>query len=316
LNLQTKHLIFSRTVIIAAVLTIILILAPFLVSSYVARVIFLLFAYVAFAECFDTLSGYTGYVNLGHGAFFAAGAYAFTILASRGIPLIIAALSAGVVALLLGVGASYPFFRLSGAYFSIATYGLIVLLFQITTNLSWLTGGTIGMSLTIPSTNVALPAYYAGLALVLGTILTNILISRSRFGLALISIREDESTSEHFGIRIFRNKQMAMMISAFWAGLVGSVYIFNIGYINPSSILGLDIALAPVIMAMLGGSGTPFGPAVGASILIVLQEILWTKTSYLHLAMYGVIYLLIGIFMPRGILGSKRIKFFLIKRLG
>jgi branched-chain amino acid transport system permease protein len=99
-----------------------------------------------------------------------------------------------------------------------------------------------------------------------------------------------------------------MMISAFFAGLIGAVYVFNIGVINPTTVLSIDVSLAPVVMVLVGGVGTLPGPVLGAAVLTIVQEILWTKTEYFHMLTYGVILVLVGLFMPGGLVRSRKLR--------
>jgi branched-chain amino acid transport system permease protein len=290
---------------VITVLLFLLITLPLFLGIYWLRLLFLLFTYIALANAYDIVGGYLGYINLGFASFFALGAYVFDILQRAGIPLPLAVIGGGVASLMFAMGISYPFFRLKGAYFAVATFGLLTLLYYTFANLVWLTGGLWGRPLPIPSVEAALPAYYASLGLVIATLLTNYKILKSKFGLALISVKEDEVTASEYGINIFRVKMKAFMISAFFAGLIGGVYVFNIGFISPRMVLALDLALAPIVMAMLGGSGTLLGPLIGATLLVIAQEIIWTKTEYFHLAMYGIIMLIIVFFAPAGIINTR-----------
>jgi branched-chain amino acid transport system permease protein len=208
---------------------------------------------------------------------------------------------------------SYPFFRLKGAYFALATFGLIKLLELLAFNLKGLTGGSEG--LTVSSGYRVLPAYYMSLILCAATIYTVYRISRSRLGLAFISIREDEDVARAFGINAYRYKAAGLIISSVFAGLAGAIYIWNIIFINPTGVFGLEIALVPIAMALLGGSGTIIGPVVGAIFITLVEEFLWTKVPYLHLAVYGMVIAFVGLYMRGGLVRTKAAKG-LLSRLG
>ena len=152
------------------------------------------------------------------------------------------------------------------------------------------------------------PAYYMTLILAMFVFLTNFKISRSKFGLALNSIREDEDVSKTFGINPYQYKTLALMLSSVFASFMGGIYIFYITYIIPDTVFGLEMIFSPAIMAMLGGTGTLFRSTfVGAILLPFLQEVLWTRLAYLHLATYGAIFALVGLFMPGGILREPKV---------
>jgi branched-chain amino acid transport system permease protein len=245
-----------------------------------------------------------GYLNLGHASFFGLGAYAFGILFRAGVatgP----ALAAGVVlAAAFAAGISYPFFRLRGAYFALATFGLVALLELLASNLSGLTGGSEG--LTLPPGYRLYGAYYACLALLAAVVGATAWLARSPLGLALVSIREDEEVASCFGIDAFRVKCLALVASAAVAALAGGLYCWYLTYIIPSTVFGLDVAVGPIVMAMLGGSGTVVGPILGAFLVDVIREVLRLKTPYLALTIYGVMLVLVGIFLPGGLAAPRR----------
>jgi len=301
---RLKHIYLLSTLLILLILCII----PLVVSAYILRVIFIMFVFITFTISYNIVGGYLGYVNLGHGAFFALGAYTFVILVTKfKMPILPSILMGSVAATVFAGLVSFPLFRLRGAYFSIASWGLIILLNQLAINLDWLTGGVWGVQLPIPSAEASIPAYYSALCIMMFSIVTSYIIYKGGFGLALFGIREDERVAANFGVNPFKYKCLSMMIAAFFAGLIGAVYVFNIGVINPSTVLSIDVSLAPVVMALVGGVGTFTGPIVGAAVLTILQEILWTKTEYFHLLTYGVILLLVGLFMPEGLVRSKKL---------
>jgi branched-chain amino acid transport system permease protein len=202
---------------------------------------------------------------------------------------------------------------LRGAYFALATFGLISLMGLLANNLRNLTGGSGGIS--TPAGDHSVAAYYLAVAVALGTLALSWGISRSLFGLALFSIREDEEVARALGTPTILYKGLALVLSSVPASLIGGIYVWNVTYISPSSVFGLEIALSPVTMAMLGGTGTLVGPFLGVVFLTLVQELLWTKVPYLHLTMYGVIMVLVGLFMPGGLVRTRPFKW-ILERLG
>jgi branched-chain amino acid transport system permease protein len=294
-----------------------LIVLPNLISAYWIVFCIGLFYHLVLAASYDLVGGYLGYINLGHASFFGLGAYAFAIAATRGLSVWPALLAAALVAALVAVLVSFPLFRLRGVYFAIASFGLVVLFRQLALNLGDLTNGVAGMS--VPVQYDPRLIYYLSLALVVAALATNFLISRSRPGLALVCIRDDEEVADATGINLFRYKLIALTISAAYAGAIGAVFAWFLIFINPDSVFGLEIALLPVVMAMLGGGGTVLGPVIGATFIQVLQGVLWTNVeafrSHLHLATYGIILTLVGLLMPNGFANTRPIRAFL-KRVG
>ena len=290
---------------------------PWIAPAYLVVFMVILLVHLVLAASYDLVGGYMGYINLGHASFFGLGAYAFGIATTRGWPVPAGLAGAAGAAVALALLVSFPLFRLRGVYFAIASFGLVVLMQQLALNLGDLTNGVAGM--TIPAQYEPRLTYYLTLALAVAVLATNFVISRSRLGLALVCIREDEDVADGTGIDVFRYKAIALAISAVYAGLIGAVFAWFLIFINPSSVFGLETALLPIVMAMLGGSGTVVGPLIGAVFVQVIQELLWTNIpifrSHLHLATYGVILALVGLLMPNGIANTRPFRRFL-KRVG
>lgn len=275
---------------------------PWLGSRYHVSLMFLLLMYLVLTATYDLVGGYMGYINLGHGAFFGLGAYVYGVSAGHGGPqgigLALAPLAAGLFAASIAV----PLFRLRGVYFSIATFGILKLLEVLAANVEDVTGGTHGLS--IPPTVSTLPTFYAMLVLAAAAVTLNAWVATSRVGLALVSVREDEEVAEGAGIDTRKVKRTVFVVSALLPGLAGGVYMWQLTYIDPTTAFGLEISLHPIIMAMLGGTGTIAGPLVGTVFLTLIEEVLWSRLGYLQLAMYGLVLVLVGIFMPGGLMRS------------
>ena len=299
--------------IILPIVLFILATIPLYVGSYFITFMILLFMYTILAESYDIVGGYLGYMNMGHASFFGIGAYSFGLLLNSGLGVPLSLLGTAIIVAAFALFMSYPFFRLRGAYFALATFGLIKLLEHLAFNLKGLTGGSEG--LTVASGYRIIPVYYMSFVLCVATIYTVYKISRSRLGLAFVSIREDEEVARAFGVNTYRYKAIALIISSIFAGLMGGIFIWNIIFINPTGVFGLEIALVPIAMALLGGSGTVIGPVVGAIFITLVEEFLWTKVPYLHLAVYGMVIAFVGLFMRGGLVRTKAARS-LLSRLG
>ena len=274
-------------------------LLPLAVGRYVVTLAFLLWVFIALAESYNLVGGYLGYMNLGHSSFFGVSAYAFGILYAQGVPFLWAWLAGMGCSVAFAAAISVPLFRLRGAYFAVASFGLITLLELLAHNVADLTGGAAGLSL--PPGDRLTPAYYLSLAVAAGSVALVASVGCSRLGLALMSLREDEEVAAVFGVHAFRFKATALILSAIPPGLTGGMYAWQLTYINPSTVFGLEIALVPIVMAMLGGVGHVWGPVVGALFITLVEEFLWTKMPYLHLTTYGVVLLLVGLYFPGGL---------------
>jgi branched-chain amino acid transport system permease protein len=274
-------------------------LLPFAAGRYVVTLAFFLWVSIALAESYNLVGGFLGYMNLGHSSFFGASAYTFGILHVAGVPFPWAWLAGMASAVAFATLISVPLFRLRGAYFAVASFGLITLLELLAHNFADLTGGAAGLSLS--SGDRLIPAYYLSFAVAAGSVALVAWVGRSRLGLALMSLREDEEAAAVFGVHAFRFKAEALILSAIAPGLIGGVYTWQLTYINPSTVFGLEIALVPIVMAMLGGVGHVWGPVLGALFITLIEELLWTNMPYLHVATYGVILLLVGFYLPGGL---------------
>jgi branched-chain amino acid transport system permease protein len=275
-------------------------LLPVVGGGYVVTLAFFLWVFVALAESYNLVGGYLGYMNLGHSSFFGVSAYAFAILYAGGTPFVWAWLAGMGAAIGFAAAISVPLFRLRGAYFAVVSFGLIALLELLAHNFSRMTGGAAGLSL--PPGDRLRVAYYVSLAVAAASIALVALLGRSHVGLALMSLREDEEAAAVFGVHGFRFKAFALILSAVPPGLIGGVYAWQLTYINPATVFGLEIALLPIVMAMLGGVGHVWGPVIGALFITCIEELLWTKMPYLHLTTYGIVLLLVGFFLPGGLI--------------
>jgi branched-chain amino acid transport system permease protein len=297
-------------VILGLVLAFLLIFPAFNMP-YLNTFLIILFMYILLAQSYDVLGGYTGYINLGHIAFFGVGAYAFGITWNAGLSLYLSFLAGVVAAIIFAALISFPFFRLRGAYYSLAAFALVKLMEHLTLNLPSLTQGSDGLK--VFEGNRMIPMYYLSLFLVVAVIAVTYLITRSKLGLAMASIREEEEIAFDFGVPVQRIKTTALIICASFAGLMGAFYTWYTIFINPSMVFGTEIALMPIAMAMLGGSGVIIGPVIGATFLFIVEETLWTRLAYLHTAAYGVVIVLVGLFMPGGLVRLGPVRRILIK---
>jgi branched-chain amino acid transport system permease protein len=294
------RLVIAATLLVAA-------LVPVFGGAYLTTFLFtLLYAYIV-AQSWDWLHGEAGYVNLGHYIYFGVGAYAFAIANVNGAPVILSFLAAALVTGGMGALLSFPLFRLRGDYFAFATLSLLPLFELLASNLVPITRGSDGILLP-PATamvygiDVKMFAYYVALAASVAVCGLSMWMSHTPFGYALKAIRNDEQAAEVVGIRIFPIKLQAMAAGAVAAAVAGGTYIWSFRYIEPRTVFGLDVALIPVAMALLGGSGLLWGPLIGAILLSVGIQLLILNLTMLQFTIIGLAILLIGRFMPGGLL--------------
>lgn len=293
-----------------ALLIVIAAAIPFGVTGYPIRILTGIFMYAALASSLNIIAGYTGYIDFGNAVFLGLGAYTTGILSTHySVPLPLGMLAGAALASLYALLLGLPILRLRGHYFAIATIGVMEATRELIINAEGLTGG--GTGLTLPITTMDPRSfnsliYYVMLALFLVYVLLSALIRRSRFGYGLRAIRADEEAAEVSGINTTRFKVLAWMTSAAMTGLVGGVYAYWYSYIQPGDVFNSLVTVKYLIMTLIGGAGTVLGPVVGAFLLELISETVWSRFLEWHLMVLGGIIVLVVIFMPRGIVPMLR----------
>ncbi|MHB8741864.1 MAG: branched-chain amino acid ABC transporter permease [Sulfuricaulis sp.] len=280
--------------------------APWYANPYYQSFLLQLFMMVALAQAWNLFSGMTGYISFGHTAFFGVGAYAGALFLFQGYPWWLAVLKGGGIALLLSVPLGFLTLRLRGPYFAIAMLGLNEVGRIVATLWESVTRGGDGISLN-PALLPSLSAkYYTMLTLAIGATLLVAHVFRSRFGLELRAIREDEEAAEMVGVNTTVDKIVAFVLSAIIPGAVGAVYAMYISYINPSSVFSPALNIQMIVIVIFGGSGTVWGPILGAVIVMMSREVLWAQFPAAHTALLGILLLVAVLFMPDGLLSIGR----------
>lgn len=263
------------------------------------------------ASAWNLLGGYAGQVSIGHAIFFGVGAYSSLVMYTQfGWPPIAAAPIGVVVSCALAVLIGLPTFRLRGHYFSMATIAAAELIRILCAN--WkLVGAAVGlMGPPRPRTIADLsfispvPYYYMFLAVLVILLAVTWQMQRSRMGYYLAAIRGGERAADSLGVPVLRYKLYALLLSASFTSIAGTLYAVMVGFVDPDSVLGILVSVKMVIVAALGGAGTLFGPLIGAAILIPLEET--TNAAFggsgtgITFIIYGAIIMLIARFLPGG----------------
>jgi branched-chain amino acid transport system permease protein len=272
-------------------------------SDSIINLLILVFLYTMLASSWNILGGYTGQINLGHAAFFGLGTLATRLLYTEGFPLLPSLLAGGVLAVAFAMLIGIPAFRLRlrGDYFAIGTLALAQILYVTV-------GNVLPTISSLPTQYIVTyrlaPRYYVMLALALFTVGVAYLVVNSRIGLGMMAVREDEDGAESLGVNALKHKLLALAFSAFLGGLAGGAfayyhvsYYYNFPFTPPWS-------LDPVTMAFVGGVGTIIGPIVGAVFFVVLKEYLVLNVGEYHLLVFGVLFILVVLFLPNGLVGA------------
>ncbi len=266
--------------------------------------------FVTVASAWNIFSGYSGYISIGHAVFFGSGAYAMGTAAEHWH--ITGDGTFALMALAAAVGAiiAVPFgliaLRVRRHTFIVITIAVFFIFQLMAYNLSF-THGTQGMNapfLSWPAASYNTPFYYIALACAVGTIAISWLVRRSRFGLQLRAIRDDEDRAQGLGVKTMRVKLTAFVISGAITAMIGSVWFFYITQVQPNTGFDPLFDLMVVLMAFLGGFGTISGPVLGA--LLIEPGTLWLNTqpqlNGLSQVVLGAIFLVIVLFVPRGLI--------------
>ncbi len=257
-----------------------------------------IFLAVVLAQSWNLLGGYAGQINLGHAAFFGLGALVTRSLWVGGAPLVLGLVGGAVVALLFGLLVGIPAFRLRGAYFAIGTLGLAEIL-RITV------GNLLPQISTIPAAELAsysiLPRYYLTLGLAMLSIAIVGLLIPTRAGLGIRAVREDEAAAEATGVGALRHKLLALALSTMLAGLAGGAFAYYHVSYYPQHTFSPAWTFDAVLMSYIGGVGTVRGPVLGALFYVVLREWLAEKLVEFHLIIFGVLFMLVVLFLPGGL---------------
>lgn len=288
-------------------------------STYVMHILILLLMWTTIGMSWNLLSGYCGQVSFGHAAFFGIGAYTSGILYSKGIAspwvgLPLSIVTVGVLAFLIGL----IVLRLRGPFFALATLASGEVFRVTAENMSGLTNGTLGIMLQQRLWVSKVPYYYIILAITIATFLLMKYLLSTKLGYYFVAIREDQDAADSLGINPTFYKTIALLVSAVVTGVAGAFYMNYMGYIDPHIVFALhDISIITIMIVMVGGVATQWGPFVGALIMVLLQEMVRSIPGLgaMHQAIFGALLIFIIIFLPNGIVGDFRKirKFFRLK---
>jgi len=275
-------------------------------ESYAVTFLFQAFLFVTISQGWNLVAGYGGQVSLGQHAFLGVGAYATGIAWMKGwvgfldpLAFLLSALAPAVLALMVG----FPLLsKLRGDYFALGTLGLGEIMRVVYTQGGRLTGGATGLLLPSSEYGTMTPYYYLALGLAVGSTLLTRAIIRSRIGLALVSIRDDELAAGSCGVSLLGYKLLAFAVGAAFAGLAGSLYAYNTFQIMPDDVFGLQWALLPVLMTIAGGVGTLSGPIVGSLMLAGLFQFTSIYLPRIHPLFSGAFIIILALWLPNGLM--------------
>ena len=289
-------------------------------SSYVMHILIFVIMWAVIGMAWNLLGGYCGQVSFGHAAFFGIGAYTSGILYSKlgasawwGMPLSLLVVTAS--SLVIG----YIFLRLRGPFFALGTLAMGVILRVTAENLTAFTEGDLGIMIRERTWVEKIWYYYIILIMAACTFYLIKKVVESKLGYYFVAIREDQDAAESLGINTTYYKTVALCLSAVITGLAGAFYTNYMGYIDPKVVFALhDISIVTIMVVMVGGVATYWGPLVGSVIMVLLAEVIRSipKLGTAHHTLFGILLIVIIIFLPNGIVGDyKKLKrFFGVRR--
>ncbi|MDQ7784699.1 MAG: branched-chain amino acid ABC transporter permease [Desulfomonilaceae bacterium] len=299
-------------------------------DPYYQHLMILVLMWVAIGSGWNLIAGFTGQVSFGDAAFFGTGAYTAGLLAHKlgmsawwGLGL------GGIFAVIIAFPFGWICFRLRGAYFALATLALNEVMRHTATIWESLTEGMVGI--LIMQTFVSkIPYYYIALAIAVVSLISVQVVMSSRWGYYFVSIREDQDAAESIGIDTHYYKMVSLCLAAYLTGLAGSLYMNYMGFIDPTIVFSLhDISIMAILVGIVGGVGTVYGPAVGAFIMVAVSEVFRTGgfgllekltaatgspvmvlvTKYIkeaHVLTFGLLVIFVILFLPNGVVGGWR----------
>jgi branched-chain amino acid transport system permease protein len=294
-------------------ITVALLIAPYTgISGYLIRLLAIIFLWIGKAGCWNIVAGYTGYIDFGAVGYFGIGSYVTALLMTKAhVPFLLSVLLSGLISGLIAFPIGLPTLRLKGAYFGIATLAFaeamkqIILEFDKTVGVHFFEGPH-GITLPIGPGNEFF--YYIGFVVMAAVIGITYWVRRSKFGYALRAIHEAEDAAELSGVDTLRGKIEAYMISASFLGIIGGIEAYWLTYITPHMVFDVLITIQIVVMALLGGIGTLFGPVIGAAFLTILYEMLHRDFPYTYDIIVGFVIVTVILLMPKGIVGTLKTK--------
>ncbi len=288
------------------ILLAILVGLPWAVTSpNFVRLLFLTFVWITSSVAWNLLGGYAGQVSFGFAVFYGIGAYTTALITSAGVSPYLGFLTSAVAAVLASLLIGLPTFRLRGPYFAIATIGISEAVRVVMTNVNF-TGGASGFRIVERRAFQQVEHYYTALVLATIAVAISVAISRAKFGLGLRAIRQDEDAASDLGVNPYTHKLAAHAVAAALTGAVGGVFARYVAFIHPQGVFGFDVSVHILLMPVIGGLATIWGPVIGGAVFGIVEEQIIASFPQVHLLIYGSLLIIIILAEPGGILGAAR----------
>ncbi len=296
----------KRDAWVAVVLFALVALLPLSGEAYWLRLGTTVLMYGVLAMSWNFIGGMAGYPSFAVAAFFGLGAYTGAVAQKYGVPAGLAWSAAGLAALVFAALLGLALLRLRGHYFAIASLVVAEVLREVVNSMTDLTGGGMGLNLPVPTmASVDAQArffFYAMLLLAAATFAATLVTVHSKLGFGLRCIQQNESAADMLGVNTTFYKVSAFMLSGVFVGMAGAVYASWVYYIEPPDVFDVLFSVKAIVMVLLGGAGSVFGPLVGAAAFLSLEELVWRHYLELHTGVLGLMIVALVLFLPRGLL--------------
>jgi branched-chain amino acid transport system permease protein len=283
-------------------------------NANLMRLLFLTAVYSTAGLGWNLLGGMAGQVSFGFAVFFGMGAYTTALLMHAGHSPYFGFVGGAAIAMLASFFIGLPTFRLRGPYFVIATIGVTEAVRVIMNNLD-ITGGASGYRISEDKPFNPLEHYYTAIVAVALAVLVSAIIAHSKFGLALRAIKQDQDAAADLGVNPYTSKLWIHAIAAGLTGIAGGIYARRAGFFYPGDVFAFQTGINILLIPVIGGIGTVWGPVLGGVVFIIVEETISAKYQDFHLLIYGSLLMLIVLVEPGGLIQSKRLWIMLGKLL-
>lgn len=282
---------------------------PLFGGAYALRIGTMACMYAIFALSWNIVGGLAGYPSFANAAFFGFGAYVTGILMGYGLSLTAAVAVSLLLSFVLAAALGSVLLRLRGHYFAIASLSLVEVFREVVNNATYLTGGGMGLNIPLLSSSSIMGDatffFYAMWGVLLLTAVTVIIVASSKLGFGLNCIRQNETAANMVGMNATLYKSMAFGLSACFVGAAGGFYAAWVHYIDPSDVFDILYSVKPIVMALMGGLGSPLGVVCGAFLYLGLEEVVWRNYIQIHEGVLGVLIILLLLFLPHGLISLR-----------
>ena len=274
----------------------------FMVSTFWIKVLYSLYMFISLSMAWNYLSGYTGYPTFGPMMFIGIGAYGTVYFMNyQGFPWYGALVATAVIAVVAALASGFVLLRLDGIYFAIGTLLFAEAVHEAVLIEGNLLGGSAGVNVAPVSTAMT---YILFGALALVSIVVTFETATRTFGLRMLAIREDEEALRSVGVNPLKYKLSAFSVHGLLTALTGGIFALSLGFVFPGTVFSVDITITIILIAILGGIGTVWGPVIGALILVPIRELFWLEFPDFNTIIYGLFLVVVIIQMPEGILSK------------